>query len=82
MEFLVFRRTDGALVVVPAMFHPPLASRRGGLLTFDSVCDIDLDALSPDVVAALAQDGFACLRGPDWDLIEAAMKPSATTADG
>lgn len=82
MEFLVFRRTVGALLVVPAMFHPPLASQRGSPLTFDSVCDFDLDALSPDVVAALAQDGFACIRGPDWDLIEAAMTPPATTADG
>jgi len=73
MEFLVFRRTDSALVVVPAMFQPPLACRRHGALTFAAVCDIDLDAFTPDVMTALALDGFACIRGPDWALLADAM---------
>ena len=82
MEFLVFRRTDSALVVVPAMFQPPLACRRDGILTFAAVCDIDLDAFTPDVVAALSADGYACVRGPDWNLLADAMDLTQATEDG
>lgn len=82
MEFLVFRRTDSALVVVPAMFEPPLACRRDGMLTFAAVCDIDLDAFTPDVVAALSAHGYACVRGPDWNLLADAMDLTEATEDG
>lgn len=66
MEFLVYRRADSVLLVVPAMFRPPLACRRAGPLAFAEVCDIDLEAFTPDVVEALSTEGFACIRGPDW----------------
>lgn len=69
MEFLVFQRTDSALLVVPAMFQPPMACRRDGALQFYAVCDIDLDTFTPEVIAALHQDGFACIRGPDWEVL-------------
>lgn len=79
MELLVFRRTDSALVVVPAMFQPPLACRRDGLLVFSAVCDIEVDDFTDDVVAALARDGFAVVRGPDWDLLAHAVDTAADT---
>lgn len=82
MEFLVFKRTDGALVVVPAMFQPPLACRGDGPLTFAAVCDIDLDAFTPDVVAALSADGYACIRGPDWALLATALAVSDGATHG
>ena len=69
MEFLVFRRTDSVLVVVPSMFQPPLSSRQGGTLSFAGVCEVEIGDFTPDVVAALTQDGFACIPGPDWDVI-------------
>ena len=81
MEFLVFRRADSALVVVPAMFEPPLASRRDGL-AFTAVCDIDLDAFTPDVIEALERDGFACIRGPDWQALAAAGDFAMEDGDG
>ena len=81
MEFLVFRRADSALVVVPAMFEPPLASRRDGLV-FTAVCDIDLDAFTPEVIEALERDGFACIRGPDWQALAAAGDFAMEDGDG
>lgn len=82
MDFLVFRRTDSALIVVPAMFQPPLACRRDGLLTFAAVCDIELDAFTADVVESLSTDGYACVRGPDWNLVAAAVALNDETENG
>ena len=81
MEFLVFRRADSALVVVPAMFQPPLTSRGEGL-TFAAICDIDLDAFAPEVLEALERDGFACIRGPDWQALAAAGDFAMEDGDG
>ena len=52
----------------------PCSSRdslRDGL-AFTAVCDIDLDAFTPEVIEALERDGFACIRGPDWQALAAA----------
>jgi hypothetical protein len=64
------------------MFQPPVACRREGALTFAAVCDIDLDAFTPDVVTALALDGYACIRGPDWEMLAGAMDLGEESRDG
>ena len=73
MEFLVFSRADSALLVVPALFQPPLACRRTSSITLAAVCDLELDDFAPDVVAALARDGFASIRGPDLERVADAI---------
>lgn len=80
MKFLLFRRADSALVVVPSLFQPPLASRSGGALQPVGECDLDLDALNPRIAFELGQHGFALLQGEEWAALEVAMQLSDASA--
>ena len=81
MEFLVFQRTSSALIVVPAVFQPPLACQRQGPIQLVGRCDPELDDFSPFVAAALAQDGFAQVHGEDWLLLQNALQRRSDAAD-
>lgn len=70
MEFLVFQRADSALIVVPALFQPPLACQRQGAVHLVGRCDLELDDFSPAVAAALADAGFAHVEGADWLILK------------
>ncbi|AXK73422.1 hypothetical protein DWG18_14800 [Lysobacter sp. TY2-98] len=69
MQFLVFRRTDRALVIVPAYQRPPAACLDHGSLRFAGVCDIALHDFVPGVGQTLRQHGYASIREPDWDAL-------------
>ena len=71
MDFLVFQRADSALVVVPALFQPPIACQRRGPIHLIARCGLELDDFSESVAAALARDGFADVHGTDWLLLQA-----------
>ena len=66
MEFLVFRSADRALVVLPALFQPPLACRRQGDIRLVGRCDVELDDIDPAIAGALARDGYARLDDAGW----------------
>lgn len=70
MEFLVFERADSALIVVPALFQPPLACQRQGPVHLVGRCDLELEDFSPAVAAALAEAGFANVDGADWLVLQ------------
>ena len=70
MEFLVFQRADSALIVVPALFQPPLACQRQGPVHLVGRCDLELEDFSPAIATALAEAGFARVDGPDWHLLQ------------
>ena len=69
MEFLVFQRADSALIVVPALFQPPLACQRHGPIHLVGRCDLELEDFSPSTAAALAEEGFARVEGADWHML-------------
>jgi len=73
MEFLVFRRTDSALLVVPAMFQPPLACGSPRDLQTLGRCDLDLDAFSPRIVADLGLQGFALIEDRDLEVLRSQL---------
>lgn len=77
MQFLVFRRADAALLVVPTVFQPPLVSRAGGELVPLGEYDLDLDALDPGVALDLGMQGYAVVRGEDWANLEVALQLTA-----
>lgn len=79
MDFLVFQRADSALIVVPALFQPPLACQRQGPVHLVGRCELDLDDFSAAVAAALAQDGFARVDGEDWQRLRGRL-PSLPSA--
>lgn len=74
MEFLVFQRADSALIVVPALFQPPMACQRHGPVHLVGRCDLELEDFSPAVAAALAEEGFARVDGPDWAVLQSRLQ--------
>jgi hypothetical protein len=78
MKFLVFRRADSALVVVPSMFQPPLAC--GGPHELQAVghCYLDLDAFSASAITELGIHGFALIDGADLVMLHAHLQPRPT----
>jgi hypothetical protein len=69
MEFIIFERADSALLVVPALFQPPVACGRDGPLRVLGRCDVEIEDFSPRVAAELAAAGFAHVEGADWALL-------------
>lgn len=76
MEFLVFQRADSALLVVPALFEPPLACQRAGAAHAIGRCDIELDGFSPAVADAPAARGYASAVGDDLLTLRSRMSPT------
>lgn len=90
MEFIIFERADSALLVVPALFQPPVACGRGAALRIVGRCDVEIEDFSPRVAAELADAGFAHVEGDDWAVLQpflrdmhadaAAARPSRSPA--
>lgn len=80
MEFLVFQRADCALVVVPALFQPPIACQRQGPIHLIGRVDLELDDFSAEVASALAANGFAHVHGADWLLLQAHLQADAMSS--
>jgi hypothetical protein len=74
MEFLVFQRADSALLVVPALFQPPLACQRQGPVRVIGRCEVDLERFSEAVATGLAQDGYASIAGADLAVLRAQLE--------
>lgn len=74
MQFLVFQRADSALLVVPALFQPPLATRAEGALAPLGTCDLELEQLNPSVADSLARHGYAVVEGQEWSSLQVAIQ--------
>lgn len=59
MVLNVYRRSDGALVIVPALFQPPIALEREGRLVLLGEADVELAGLSDALVEQLGLHGYA-----------------------
>ena len=79
MKLDLYRRTDGALVVVPSRFAhglPPLAP--AGLRRVRTV-DVDLAVLQDALVLDIGLHGFAVAHGADEALLRSAPGAAAVT---
>lgn len=74
MQFLLFKRSDSALLVVPSLFQPPLATRAEGPLVALGVCELDVDRLDPAVTAELRRHGYAVVYGVDWAALQVTLQ--------
>jgi hypothetical protein len=74
MQFLVFKRADSALLVVPSLFQPPLATRTEGPLVALGVCELDVDRLDPAITAELGRHGYAVVYGDDWAALQVTLQ--------
>lgn len=77
MVLNVYRRSDGALVIVPALFQPPIALEREGALVLLGEADIGLAGLSDALVEQLGLHGYA-IAG---DVDAAALRLAVEEAD-
>ena len=78
MRFNVFRRSDGALVVVPALFQSPLAVAAEGELRRLGSAYVDLETLSEPLVEHIGLNGYAIARGVDEALLRSATERDST----
>jgi len=72
MQFNLFRRPDGALVVVPRLFKPPIALERAGGLRPIGTAHVELEHLTNDLVESIGVQGYAVASGPDEALLRIA----------
>lgn len=77
MDFVIFRRADSALLVVPALFQPPIACTLGGPMQRLGHCDLEIERFSPRVAAQLAEAGFALVTDDDLDVVRIALLAAA-----
>lgn len=76
MVFNVFRRPDGVLVIVPALFQPPIALEREGQLRALGEADVPLSVLTDALVEQLGVSEYAVADGVDAALLRtAAARP-------
>jgi hypothetical protein len=59
MQMRLYRRADGRMVVVPALYHEPMALRREGALTRLGAVDIELLEVSDALVEGMGVHGYA-----------------------
>ncbi|MFC0677948.1 hypothetical protein ACFFGH_08855 [Lysobacter korlensis] len=76
----VYTRTDGALVVVPALFQVPVALERAGPLRRVGAADLDLAQLSDAFVNAMGVAGFAIASGEQEALLRRLLGQPAVEA--
>lgn len=74
MEFVIFQRADSALLVVPALFQPPISSQASGPIHAVGRCDVELDDFSPAVAASLSEKGFAEIDDGDLQVVRSALE--------
>lgn len=73
MVINVFGRPDGTLVIVPALFQPPMVLEREGALRLLGQADVELSALSDSLVEQLGLSGYAVAGNADAPIIRAAV---------
>lgn len=73
MVLHIYRRPDGALVIVPALFQPPIALEREGMLVLLGEADVELAGLSDAVVEQLGLQGYAVAGEVDAAILRHAV---------
>ena len=75
----LYRRTDGALVVVPARFAHGLPALAPGGLRYVRSVDVDLVVLQDTLVLDIGLHGFAIAQGADEALLRSFPSEDAAT---
>ncbi|WP_460830256.1 hypothetical protein [Lysobacter humi (ex Lee et al. 2017)] len=78
MNLDLFRRIDGALVVVPTRFAHALPSVAAAPMRYVRTVDIGLEMLGDALVLEIGLHGFAVARGADEALLRSGARVAET----
>ncbi|MFC0679591.1 ATP-binding protein [Lysobacter korlensis] len=79
MKFLIFRRADSALLVVPQHFLAASGRGDGEPNASIDACEIDPDQLGDVIASQIRLHGFACVTHESWAALEVALQLVATS---
>ncbi len=82
MNFHIFERTDGALLLMPSMLDPQGGHGHSDELRPRGALDCDLSVFSAELVTQLGLHGRAIVQGHDRELLMARMRLADTSAAG